>query len=277
MLEQEVCEYELIRQQNMKERENLLAALMKDAEDLKISLGTPSTSAKPKKKKSKIFSQNPEDYPEGHWMHWASHSPPRTRSRGSNTNDENSDPNRTRFRFPFMKRFSGIESKSWKWEDDDEIITEFDFEGFSPKKEGHSGGSRSSINPNINVLMPEDVTPSMLANVSQSSTGKTYSASGTTCHQCRQKTIDTKTVCRSGRCVGVRGMFCGTCLRNRYGECVKEALLNVQWSCPACRGICNCSICRNRQGKPATGILINLARARGYDNVNDYLASLLMV
>lgn len=42
----------------------------------------------------------------------------------------------------------------------------------------------------------------------------------------RQKTVDTKTVCRSGECVGVRGMFCGPCLKNRYGEDVQEALLN---------------------------------------------------
>lgn len=49
---------------------------------------------------------------------------------------------------------------------------------------------------------------------------------GTTCHQCRQKTIDTKTNCRNPDCVGVRGQFCGPCLRNRYGEEVRDALLN---------------------------------------------------
>lgn len=43
---------------------------------------------------------------------------------------------------------------------------------------------------------------------------------------CRQKTMDTKTVCRSGDCSGVRGLFCGPCLKNRYGEEVKEALLD---------------------------------------------------
>lgn len=49
---------------------------------------------------------------------------------------------------------------------------------------------------------------------------------GSTCHQCRQKTIDTKTNCRNPECVGVRGQFCGPCLRNRYGEEVHDALLN---------------------------------------------------
>lgn len=33
-----------------------------------------------------------------------------------------------------------------------------------------------------------------------------------------------KTVCRSGLCIGVRGQFCGICLKNRYGENVEEAL-----------------------------------------------------
>lgn len=49
---------------------------------------------------------------------------------------------------------------------------------------------------------------------------------GSTCHQCRQKTTDTKTNCRNPECVGVRGQFCGPCLRNRYGEEVRDALLN---------------------------------------------------
>ena len=32
---------------------------------------------------------------------------------------------------------------------------------------------------------------------------------------------------RSGRCVGVRGQFCGRCLEIRYGEDVREVVLNV--------------------------------------------------
>lgn len=53
-----------------------------------------------------------------------------------------------------------------------------------------------------------------------------YSPQGSTCHQCRQKTTDTKTNCRNSECVGVRGQFCGPCLKNRYGEDVRDALLN---------------------------------------------------
>lgn len=47
---------------------------------------------------------------------------------------------------------------------------------------------------------------------------------GSTCHQCRQKTVDTKTCCRSEDCRGIQGQFCGPCLRNRYGEDVRKAL-----------------------------------------------------
>merc|ERR550532_3156697 len=123
--------------------------------------------------------------------------------------------------------------------------------------------------------MPEDVTEAMLNKVCERFGEKVYNQTiGTTCHQCRQKTTDTKTICRSGNCVGVRGQFCGRCLEIRYGEDCAEALMNPTWACPPCRGFCNCSICRNRKGKGATGILIQLAQAKGYDNVAAYLKAL---
>ena len=69
------------------------------------------------------------------------------------------------------------------------------------------------------IPSPDEITPAMLKNVAQRSSGKTYcKIKGSSCHQCRQKTMDTKTVCRSGECIGVRGQFCGPCLRGRYGE-----------------------------------------------------------
>lgn len=70
---------------------------------------------------------------------------------------------------------------------------------------------------------------------------------GTICHQCHQKTIDSKTYCRSGRCIGTRGQFCGYCLLLKFKENAKEALLNPNWECPPCRGICNCIVCYNTQ------------------------------
>ncbi|XP_062313891.1 cell division cycle-associated protein 7a isoform X1 [Osmerus eperlanus] len=104
---------------------------------------------------------------------------------------------------------------------------------------------------------------------------KVYSSCyGSTCHQCRQKTTDTKTNCRNPECVGVRGQFCGPCLRNRYGEEVRDALLDPEWTCPPCRGICNCSFCRAREGRCATGVLVYLAKYHGHDNVHAYLKSL---
>ena len=104
------------------------------------------------------------------------------------------------------------------------------------------------------------------------STDKVYDrVNGTTCHQCRQKTKDTKTICHNKNCRGVRGQFCGPCLQNRYGEDIRKALVDRAWVCPPCRGICNCSFCLPKRGKPPTGILIHTAREAGFDSVKEYL------
>ncbi|KAM9548675.1 LOW QUALITY PROTEIN: cell division cycle-associated protein 7 [Guaruba guarouba] len=126
------------------------------------------------------------------------------------------------------------------------------------------------------VVRPvEEITEEELDNICGSAREKVYNrATGSTCHQCRQKTIDTKTNCRNPDCIGVRGQFCGPCLRNRYGEDVRTALLDPTWRCPPCRGICNCSFCRQRDGRCATGVLVYLAKYHGYDNVHAYLKSL---
>lgn len=42
---------------------------------------------------------------------------------------------------------------------------------------------------------------------------------------------------------------------SRYGENVLEAKANPDWICPVCRGICNCSLCRQAKGWPPTGML----------------------
>ncbi|XP_052792969.1 cell division cycle-associated 7-like protein isoform X2 [Mya arenaria] len=121
----------------------------------------------------------------------------------------------------------------------------------------------------------EEITEDDLVRVAVSVADKRYdSIYGTTCHQCRQKTDDMKTICRSEKCFGVRGQFCGPCLRNRYGEDVREVLKDPEWQCPPCRDICNCSFCRKRRGKSCTGILVHIAREQGFSNVNEYLQSL---
>ncbi|KAF2359005.1 Zinc-finger domain of monoamine-oxidase A repressor R1 [Trinorchestia longiramus] len=211
-----------------------------------------------------------ENKDEEDWSAYAAPSPPRTRSRGARPASVPAH-NTTTYRFSFMKR---PPLAVLNFDSDSE---EEEFEGFSSsgKPARRRASHSTSHDPNVNVLAPHDVTQAMLSKISYRSTYKTYSASGTTCHQCRQKTSDTKTVCRSGHCVGYRGMFCGSCLKNRYGEDVHNALKDPEWQCPPCRGNCNCSICRTREGKAATGVLINLARARGFDNVNDFLMALM--
>lgn len=132
---------------------------------------------------------------------------------------------------------------------------------------------RSKVN--CSYLPVEDITQEVLDNVADRAKDKILDKDrGSTCHQCRQKTLDTKTVCRSLSCVGVKGQFCGPCLRNRYGEDVRTALLDPTWECPLCRGMCNCSLCRKREGRCATGNLANLAKHYGHGSVREYLESL---
>ncbi|XP_012268816.2 cell division cycle-associated protein 7-like [Athalia rosae] len=133
--------------------------------------------------------------------------------------------------------------------------------------------SKSDYNPD-NIRSPEEVTEEQLLNVAERSTGKIYcKTNGISCHQCRQKTLDTKTICRSGECIGIRGQFCGPCLRGRYGEDAVVALKDPNWVCPPCRGLCNCSICRKRNGQMPTGILAPIVQEEGYSSVMDYLES----
>ncbi|KAM6979727.1 cell division cycle-associated protein 7-like [Aplochiton taeniatus] len=125
------------------------------------------------------------------------------------------------------------------------------------------------------IRLVEEITNEEIQLVADSMTEKIYNQNtGSTCHQCRQKTIDTKTCCRSDDCRGIQGQFCGPCLRNRYGEDVKKALLDPEWQCPPCRGICNCSFCRARDGRCPTGILFPLAQYHGFSDVHSYLSSL---
>ncbi|XP_030756304.1 cell division cycle-associated protein 7-like [Sitophilus oryzae] len=124
------------------------------------------------------------------------------------------------------------------------------------------------------VIPAEDVTQAMINNIALRVKGKKYSSEGTTCHQCRQKTLDQKTCCRSKECTGIQGMFCGVCIKNRYGEDAAVVLKDPNWICPVCRGICNCSICRTRQGKRPTGVLVPVAQQQGFISVSHFLQNL---
>ncbi|KAL6077673.1 Cell division cycle-associated 7-like protein [Balamuthia mandrillaris] len=108
--------------------------------------------------------------------------------------------------------------------------------------------------------------------------GRVYDSElGSTCHQCRQKTIDPKVQCTNviktptgKRLCNI--MFDARCLTLRYGQTLEEALAAPEWICPKCRGICNCSFCRRKEGKRPTGILIHHAQKTGYESVHELLA-----
>ncbi|XP_038900888.1 uncharacterized protein LOC120087941 [Benincasa hispida] len=92
---------------------------------------------------------------------------------------------------------------------------------------------------------------------------------GKTCHQCRQKTLGHRTHC--SKCNLVQGQFCGDCLYMRYGEHVLEAQQNPDWICPVCRGICNCSLCRQGKGWLPTGPLYKKIVRLGFKSVAHFL------
>lgn len=100
------------------------------------------------------------------------------------------------------------------------------------------------------------------------------------CHFCRQRTTEQKTVCSV--CDGVnnyyggpaRGFWCGSCLWLRIGENIDEVRKRTDWVCPACRDICNCSganCMRIKRGWFPTNQLSHEARDQGYKSVAHYL------
>ncbi len=100
------------------------------------------------------------------------------------------------------------------------------------------------------------------------------------CHFCRQRTTEPKTVCSV--CDGVnnyyggpaRGFWCGSCLWLRIGENIDEVRERDDWICPACRDICNCSganCMRIKRGWFPTNQLSHEAKDQGYKSVAHYL------
>ncbi|KAJ3062422.1 hypothetical protein HDU98_001719, partial [Podochytrium sp. JEL0797] len=114
--------------------------------------------------------------------------------------------------------------------------------------------------------------------------GRIYdSVNGTSCHQCRQKTLDPKVKCtniiiyrdRDGTEVKAPCtlMMDNLCLEGRYGESVDVEREKGNWVCPKCRGICNCSFCMAKRGKLPTGQLKYTALEQGYKCVSDMLSA----
>lgn len=113
--------------------------------------------------------------------------------------------------------------------------------------------------------------------------GRLYDSKlGTTCHWCRQKTVEDHVECTVAGCGGgnrLRVSFCRMCLLNRHGEDVDLAITSGCWICPKCRGscgpgctnCCNCGPCRKRAGLSPTHQMVKLARISGFSNVHDFL------
>ncbi|XP_052205183.1 uncharacterized protein LOC127810008 [Diospyros lotus] len=95
---------------------------------------------------------------------------------------------------------------------------------------------------------------------------------GKTCHQCRQKITNIFGSCKNHKKDRPCTMkFCRKCLFNRYGEKAEEMVALEDWSCPKCRGICNCSVCMKKRGHQPTGILVHTAKAEGFSSVSELL------
>ncbi|KAL3687328.1 hypothetical protein R1sor_013637 [Riccia sorocarpa] len=100
-------------------------------------------------------------------------------------------------------------------------------------------------------------------------------AEGKTCHQCRQRHGDVGL--SLAWCTATAGKractqkYCAKCLLNRYGEVLVEVQAQDSWTCPRCRGICNCSMCMKKRGLAPTGGLAKQAIAAGYSSVADLL------
>ncbi|KAK9919858.1 hypothetical protein M0R45_028433 [Rubus argutus] len=84
-----------------------------------------------------------------------------------------------------------------------------------------------------------DANAMTVSESSDRSSGSSEDAGGQTCHQCRRNDRDTVIWCL--RCD--RRGYCDSCVRTWYSNIPFE---DMQRSCPACRGTCNCKVCLRR-------------------------------
>lgn len=150
----------------------------------------------------------------------------------------------------------GEDEQAIEYSEDEEQEVEYDEDEEDSDREGTIRTSRRKIKSTKNASKVYD------------------SVKGTTCHQCKQKTMDRKTSC--SRCANttnsnIRGCFCGSCLRNRYGEDIDEVINNSSWVCPICRDVCNCSSCRRKACKNPVSITTREALKNDYKSVYHYL------
>eukprot|EP00123_Amoebidium_parasiticum_P004023 comp15317_c0_seq1/m.12165 comp15317_c0_seq1/g.12165 ORF comp15317_c0_seq1/g.12165 comp15317_c0_seq1/m.12165 type:complete len:526 (-) comp15317_c0_seq1:627-2204(-) len=94
---------------------------------------------------------------------------------------------------------------------------------------------------------------------------------GTSCHWCRQKTVDLKGCCSLGGGYHPYGTYtCGPCLYNRYNLNILDVIKDPTWVCPPCLGQCNCSNCLTAIKQAPTKQMASLAAEEGL-TVNQYL------
>jgi hypothetical protein len=101
------------------------------------------------------------------------------------------------------------------------------------------------------------------------------------CHQCRQPVHPHLSV----RCTVIKKAggaknpstrrcpttYCQRCVANRYGEKLMDIVVQGKtkkeghdpeagycWECPSCRGTCNCSVCRKRNGLAPLGYFLRV-------------------
>ncbi|XP_025203413.1 cell division cycle-associated 7-like protein [Melanaphis sacchari] len=285
-----LSEYERERLKNIAEIELQLAdpldTIQKSANELKSSKINATNNRRAKSKKRKFNSETDNDT--SNRVHFVRRSSRIIQEKRQSTNyneqsdDENDRSDKKKLKQGSLKiKFRWFKSSEYQKSDelyysslaDSDFIDDGDEEYESDYESSVSGSKRKrkTYTPRLAV---SQVTQEMIENISYSSSGKVYSQSGTTCHQCRQKTADQKSYCRYKGCSGMRGNFCGFCLGRRYGENVANVLVNPKWACPPCRGYCNCSICRRRKGMAPTGQLAQQALAGGYESVRHMLSSI---
>ncbi|XVF45208.1 hypothetical protein PTKIN_Ptkin02bG0186500 [Pterospermum kingtungense] len=163
------------------------------------------------------------------------------------TDDKPQNPHRRSSRLKTLAPVSYVEIRKRKSSgDDDELDTEIHLEK----------GSKPEIYTHEQEMLLGDceMTWTLLADGYGDDGKRIYDpVKGETCHQCRQKTLGHHAHC--SKCKLVQGQLCGDCLYTRYGENVIEANQNPNWICPFCRGICNCSRCRQEKGWRPTGAI----------------------
>ncbi|RXI01831.1 hypothetical protein DVH24_015180 [Malus domestica] len=84
-----------------------------------------------------------------------------------------------------------------------------------------------------------DVNAMTVSEDSDGSSESSEETGGQTCHQCRRNDRDTVIWCL--KCD--RRGYCDSCILTWYSDIPLE---DIQRSCPACRGTCNCKVCLRR-------------------------------